>query len=403
MNIKIPIHKRGLETRKNSLNDWKIPDSEKKDVLKFLDDCELGKVNKGKKIGESRLTKYLDLLKVPLEFFNKPTSKVTMKDVENFEKNLSSGKIKSKFKNKPYMESTKVDLRKALKIYFRWKLGPEKALSLTDWLDTREKAKTPDFLTEQEISKLFKKCRDAEQRFLIAVLFDSGARAEEFHNIRYEDLRLPEGKENFVKISLKEEYSKTKGRTISLYWKHSLEAVSDYLQERIKDGIKPDEPIFNKTYEAARRFLHRLGQSVLNKSIHYHLFRHSSATYYANKLNRQELCIRYGWKFSSPMPDVYISRAGVDSKQLDDKFTSTELGDLKTQLEREALERKRLQEKINEMQEADRKHKEKVVKFLDMVENDESNLLNNEAFLRKRLEVLSKGKQATVQRSKVKM
>jgi hypothetical protein len=52
-------------------------------------------------------------------------------------------------------------------------------------------------------------------------------------------------------------------------------------------------------YDAARMLLHRLGRRVLNRSIHYHLFRHSSATYYADKMNRQQLCIRYSWAFSS--------------------------------------------------------------------------------------------------------
>jgi len=66
--------------------------------------------------------------------------------------------------------------------------------------------------------------------------------------------------------------------------------------------------------------------------VHYHLFRHASATYYANKLNRQELCIRYGWKFSSPMPDVYIARSGMQTKALDEKFTQTELGAVNNKL-----------------------------------------------------------------------
>ena len=65
------------------------------------------------------------------------------------------------------------------------------------------------------------------------------------------------------------------------------------------------------------------------KGLHYHLFRHSSATYLSTKLNRQELCYRYGWRFSSNMPDIYISHAGMESKQLDEKFTQTELGTLK--------------------------------------------------------------------------
>ena len=181
-------------------------------------------------------------------------------------------------------------------------------------------------------SSLYKHCRTAQHRFLIAVLFDTGARAEEFHNIRFEDIYLPEGKDNFVKIALKQEYSKTLGRTIALYWKFSLEAVKEYLAERIAEGIKPTDPIFRANYSATRKFLRRFGMTVLKRPVHYHLFRHSSSTFYATKLNRQELCYRYGWMFSSNMPDVYISRAGMESRQLDEKFTQTELGTLKDDL-----------------------------------------------------------------------
>ena len=166
-------------------------------------------------------------------------------------------------------------------------------------------------------------CRTAQQRFALAVLFDSGARAEEFINIRYEDIQLPEGKENFVRLTLKEEYNKTKGRTISLYWRHSLTAVTDYLRERVAQRISPKDPVYNYLYPALRMFIGRLGRRVLKRRIRAHLFRHSSATYYATKMNRQELCYRYGWRFSSNMPDVYISRAGMESHELDQKFTAT--------------------------------------------------------------------------------
>jgi hypothetical protein len=83
----------------------------------------------------------------------------------------------------------------------------------------------------------------------------------------------------------------------------------------------------------------RLGKKVLKKSVHFHLFRHSSATYYATKLNRQELCYRYGWKFSSNMPDVYISRAGMENNELDKKFEATEMENLQKKLEKQEQER----------------------------------------------------------------
>ncbi|MFH1365584.1 MAG: site-specific integrase [archaeon] len=359
MNVKIEIHDRCIKTRLKNIEKWKIPEKLKKDILKFIDELELGKVNRGKKISEGRRSKYLDLLKTPFEFWNKELEKVTNEDVEKFEKKLTKGEIKS-IKKKEYSKSTQSDIKKAIKIFFRWKLGESKSLELVGWLDTRNPMKTPDFLKEQEIEKLYKECKTKEQRYLIAVLFDAGARAEEFHNIRYEDVFLPEGVNNYVKIALKEEYSKTKGRTINLFWRHSLEAVKDYLNQRIDEGIKSNEPVFNTSYDTARRFLYDIGKKILKKPIHYHLFRHSSATYYADKMNRQQLCIRYGWAFSSNMPDIYISRMGLDEKELENKFTGTELTKLKDELEKERQINKIEQEKLIQETDSLKKNQERL-------------------------------------------
>jgi integrase len=326
---RIHIDHGNFESAKNQIQKWKVPQTVQSELHRFLDDLGLGKVNKGKRISPARQLKYLHALRTPLEFFDKPTPRLTLRDIENFERALVSGKLCNQFNGKPYAHSTQVDMRMLLKIFLRWRLGSAKALSLTDWLDTRYRRKTPDFLKEAEIERLYKFCRNAQQRFLIAVLFDSGARAEEFLNIRFEDVYLPEGKENFVKIALKEEYSKTLGRTVALFWKFSADAVRDYLAQRIAEGVKPDEPVFRGSYAATRKFLRRLGQRVLKRPVYCHLFRHSSATFYATELNRQELCRRYGWRFSSNMPDVYISRAGMESKNLDEKFTQIEMGKLK--------------------------------------------------------------------------
>jgi len=350
MIVRIRPYDRYLEMRKKSTQRWKVATPVRVELLRFVAELELGKVNRGRKISESRQAKYLDLLKVPLEFFGKPTARLRVADVERFEKALNSDQIQSRLKGKPYADSTKVDIRKALKVFLRWRLGEAKTLELAAWLDTRNRAKTPDYLSEQELEKLLKACGTSEQRFIVAVLFDSGARAEEFINIRIEDVTLPEGSRNFVKLALKEEYSKTKGRTISLYWRHTLEAVRDYVHERVASGLRTGEPLFAKNYDAMRMFLARLGRRVLRRHVYPHLFRHSSATYYASRLNRQELCYRYGWKFSSNMPDIYISRAGMENKDLDVKFTSTELGGLKDELSRLKQQNQVKEERIATMQ-----------------------------------------------------
>jgi integrase/recombinase XerD len=338
MTEKIQIHKRNLKARLESLKGWKTPEKNKEDLILFLQDLEIGKVNRGKRISEGRRLKYLDMLKITFTFWNKDISQIELKDIEDFERTISSDQILS-FKKKPFSNESKRDIKIALKIYIKWKLGEAKALELCGWLDTRRIAKTPDYMKESEVMKLYKSCKNAKERYLLALLFDSGARAEEFINIRYEDIEIPEKGDSFVKITLKEEYSKTKGRVISLYWKHSLEAVRDYLRERELNGLKSTDPVFEGSYNSARFFLMRQGKKILNKSIHFHLFRHSSATYYATKLNRQELCYRYGWRFSSEIPDTYISRAGMQSKELDEKFSSTEMENLQKKLDKQEQER----------------------------------------------------------------
>lgn len=347
---KIRAHERYLATRKRGISRWKVPARVRAELVKFVEGLELGKVNRGKRISEGRQAKYLDLLRVPLQFICKPSPRIRVADIERFEKALSTDRIQSRLKGKPYAASTKVDMRKALKIFLRWRLGQAKALQLAGWLDTHDHHKTPDYLTEAEVETLLKACNSAEQRFLVAVLFDSGARAEEFINIRLEDVRLPEGNEDFVKLTLKQEYSKTLGRTISLYWRQSLDAVRDYLKHRTTEGIKPGDPLYPKNYDTMRLFLARLGRRVLRKHVHPHLFRHSSATYYATKLNRQELCYRYGWRFSSNMPDIYISRAGMENKDLDVKFTNMELGSVKDDLTRLQQQNKIKDERIESLQ-----------------------------------------------------
>jgi len=72
----------------------------------------------------------------------------------------------------------------ALLVFLKWKLKETKTKNIAGWLDTRDKKKTPDYLTEQEIIKLYKNCKNPSERFLITVLFDSGARIEEFLNIK---------------------------------------------------------------------------------------------------------------------------------------------------------------------------------------------------------------------------
>ncbi len=63
----------------------------------------------------------------------------------------------------------------------------------------------------------------------------------------------------------------------------------------------------------------KLAEKVLKKRVTPHMLRHSSATYWAPKMNLYQLCAKYGWAFSSDMPDRYIERKGIIFDQIAEK------------------------------------------------------------------------------------
>ena len=338
---------------------WKVPVEIKKDVKKFFEEYQIGKITDYTP-QDSTLESYVYYLKMAFEFLNKPVKKITEKDIDKFSNALMKNEIKSARSGHPNLsESVKIKIRRTLSQFLEWKKSKVNIRSLK--VKVRQKMKEPEYLSEAEIDKLYKSCKNAEERYLIAVLYSSGARASEFYNIHYEDFQLPKGKDNFVRLMLKEEFSKSKGRTINLYYKNTIEAVSDFLEQRLKEGINPKDPVWKMSPIATIKRINSfgviktkvkkkdgtievryVGRKVLNRWLHMHLFRHSCATALVHKLNRQQLCIYFGWNFRSPMPDVYINREGVNMTDVDEKMTQTELGELKAELNKQKLENKDL-------------------------------------------------------------
>jgi len=245
-NVKIPIRKLDLNRQIENIKKWKISEEDKKYVPQFFRDFQIGKIT-GNQPTEGTIISYLADLRIPLEYINKPTSKLTIKDTENlseaFLRNTLNWGFKKRTKkgetiitNQPYSETGKIKIKNTTILYLNWRLGEDKAAKLVKILKVRPKLKqkSPDYLTEDQVEKLYKSCKNSKERYMISVLFDGGMRAEEFCNIRFSNIQLPNGNDNFVKLTLKEEYSKTKGRVIGLYWKYSYEAVRELKEQILK-------------------------------------------------------------------------------------------------------------------------------------------------------------------------
>ncbi len=91
--------------------------------------------------------------------------------------------------------------------------------------------------------------------------------------------------------------------------------------------------------------------------------RHSSATYWAPKMNRYQFCTKYGWSFKSDMPDRYIKRKGIIFDRIAEKGDTDQVSKLQK-------ENRQLMEKVEALEVADstlRGEYKKVRKALEFV------------------------------------
>ncbi|MDO8623239.1 MAG: site-specific integrase [archaeon] len=308
-----------------------IPDN-KDLILHFLNDAEIGRtILKGqkRKIKPGRLQRMLGLLlKMDREWLKKAFNEVSEDDMNNFILNLERGIIKSS-KGESYTWETQSTIKKFIRKYYKYLLGDgENYPKLVQFIDTSTRMLEVKGLSKQENDKLIENSSKLIYRFILAVLYDSGARIEEFYNIRKSDL----SKENGIyKVRIR--ISKTKPRTINLPLYPKI--VDQYLES---NNFKEDDFLCTINYGTLRKHLNRIGKQFLKKSISPHTFRHGSATYYANYLNRYQISYRYGWSASSKMPDRYIDMNGL----IDDESVTKIAGEnfIKTDNENKELKTK---------------------------------------------------------------
>ena len=293
-------------------------------IQTFLRDCALGKTVLGKskkRIGVARRLKYLRILGQLSAWFGKPFDEVAQSDMENLVEKLESNQIRQD-SGKPYSEATKADIKKTIKKFWKWKDGGNRTYpELVAWIESYEPKQEVPALSRDEVEKVIEHTASARDKALLMVLFDSGARIEELLNVRLKPEHLvwkPELGCYMVRL----EFSKTKPRTISLPL--STRYLKAWLDVHPARG-NPQVQLFPMEYGNRRMLVGRIGRRVLGKRVTPHMLRHSSATFYANRIkNRYKLCYRYGWAMSSDMVDRYLDREGLFEEETVDFVRSEE-------------------------------------------------------------------------------
>ena len=330
---KIDVHHRAFryEQYLEKLRSDKTLLQENRDlILRFLRDCSLGKTFTGRarrKIGPGRLLKYIGILRFLSARFAKSFDLVNQDDMERFVERLETNLIK-KLNGANFAEATKADIKKTIKKFWKWKDGKGKVYpELVEWIDSHDPIKEIPALPREEVEKMIEYSSNARDKALLMVLFDSGARAEEILNVRLKPEHLMWIEDGgYFKIRL--EFSKTKPRTISVPL--STRLLQAWLEVH-PARENPQAQLFPLTYGNLRMLVRRIGERVLGKKVSPHMLRHSSATFYANKLgNRFQLCYRYGWTMSSRVVDRYLDREGI----LENATVDAILADQKTSTEK---------------------------------------------------------------------
>ena len=339
-------------------------------IIKFLEDSAIGKTASRKarikSVGVRGRLKNLYLLKVVAFYFkNKPLNSLSIKDIEKLIKDIDSNKIK-KHDDTKYSEQTKSNIKKTLILFLRWTHGEtsKKFLDMTSWIDTRFKKKTIDYFEEKEIKEILKKCNTIKQKVLVCCLFDGGFRIEEFLNIRNSDVALIEGNAPYYRFKIRNEYSKTNGRDVPMFWGLSYELIKEFIDTR---KYEADKPFFESTYNGVRMMLKKIGKRAI-KEIHAHKLRRSSAFFYANKgYNDFQINKRYGW---APGSDVggkyYIEQSKID---IEEDKQKKEYEDLKLDELNEALKKQEENNRfLKQESEVRKKQIEEFGQFLPMLE-----------------------------------
>lgn len=310
---KIDIHgtARALEKALLSLDSDDRVHPENRVLIKdFIRDCRLGKTvlhRRKRVIGSATCLKYIFALKTVDQCLKKPFHSVAQHDMEVFIEKLCCDEIGSK-SGAAYSDWTKVGIKKSIKKFWKWKDGNNKTYpEIVEWIDTYVKEIEIPALKREEVQEMLDRCANPRDKALVMLLFDSGARIEELLNVRLHEDHIT-WKQDLQCYKIRLEFSKTKPRTISVPF--SSRELKKWIE--IHPGKNDNRSqLFPMSYGAVRMVIKRLGQRALGKRVTPHVLRHSSATYYANRLNRYQLCNRYGWTMSSSMVDRYLDRAGI--------------------------------------------------------------------------------------------
>jgi integrase len=281
----------------------KISKEAKADILSFQRDC----LANG--IGPARILRYLDDLPKIAERLEKDFKKARSDDIKD---------ILIKFDKLDISDSSKLEIRKTLKKFYKWLNGGQEYPESVKWLKTglvKNGHKLPEeLITQDEVKKIIEAARSPRDRALISLMWETGCRAGEILTLQIKHISF---EDNLTRVLVD---GKTGPRRIPVI------DSTPYLAEWIENHPFKSDPNSYLwvgigtvgrnnmlSYAAFRKMISELGKKIgIKKRLNPHNFRHSRSTYLAKHLTEAQMEQYLGWVTGSNMPATYVHLSGRD-------------------------------------------------------------------------------------------
>lgn len=304
----------------------KITGEDKDLIFRFQNECY------SQSLSHTRVVFYLDKLKhvclrwssVPLHEMDKDSVKETIARIERDgwhqhkkrkDDNTESEKIR-------YSEHTKQGYKVTIKKFFQWAKGNEwkskKYPDMVDWIRTsvphNHKRLPEEILTQEDVFKMINSSSNIRNKALISSLYESGCRIGELLPLKLKNLEF----DNYGAVI--HVHGKTGSRRIRLITSvpHLANWVNNHPNKDnpeseiwVSVGTRNNSKMIS--YHLVLKILRKVAKkSGVEKAINPHMFRHSRATYLANKLTEAQMKEFFGWTQGSEMASVYVHLSGRD-------------------------------------------------------------------------------------------
>jgi len=215
-----------------------------------------------------------------------------------------------------YSDSTKEKIRIAAKTFYKYHLGEDLYYpKQVAWIRVKKKSKPklPEILTEDEVKRMIEATPNQRDKAIIALLFDAGIRSGELANMKVKDVDLT-GEPGHIIVD-----GKTGMRRIPIFFSAPYLArymdsgnrdPKDYLFLTIGSWSNTGIPVDAKGISKMLKLIAK--KAGIQKRMYPHLFRHSRASWYANKMTEQQLKVFFGWVGDSKMAATYVHLSGRD-------------------------------------------------------------------------------------------